>query len=165
MQLPPLNRFTNEEARNTWYAVFGVFALWWVFNLLSGLFGNLFRRRGAVPLNANNNAALNAGAGPGTVTTAVPVGRDSALHRIASALRDIFISSLAVVAFNYFTNGITHSFNILHWVVVVLGILWALARGPFHRFADILQFAIIPLYVTLWIFGFVHKSYLGHAID
>ena len=163
MQFPPVNFFPNDENHKAWYAVFAVFILWWVFLLLSSLFGGLLRRR--TPVAANNNVPPAAAVGPAPPVAPVRSSHDTATHRICDALRDIFISALAVTVFNHLVNGITRSFNILIWVAVAIGVVWALLRGPFRRFADILQLAIIPLFITLWIFGFKHARFLGNEVD
>jgi hypothetical protein len=142
---PEVNRYTNEEARHAWFASFAIFALWWIFSLLSGIFHH--RHHGIPAVNAVNG------------TTATPWGYR--LERITHGLERVFISSLAVVVFNYLTNGITRNFNIIHWIALWIGFFWALARGFFGRFGDLLQLLVIPLFVLLWVFTFVDKFYIG----
>ena len=142
---PQVNYYTNEDARNAWFSVFAIFAVWWAFSLLSGL----FHRPAAAP------GGVAAGAG-GAVPTF-----GGKLERITTALERIFISSFAVVTFNYLTNGITKNFNIILWIALWIGFFWALAIGIFSRFGHLLQFLVIPLFVLLWSFAFVHRRYIG----
>ena len=164
---PNNNLYTNDQARRAWYTAFGIFALWWIFRFLGGVFHRTYRAPAAgaaAGAGAYGNAGYgNAGAlAPAAGAAAAPTGLEGGrIHRIGSALRDLFISTFAVVVFNYFTNGILENFNILLWVTLALGVLWAFARSVMGRLSD---FLILPLviagFVLLWVYAFVHHSYM-----
>lgn len=177
MKLPTVNRYTNDDADDVFYVLFSLFVLWWIFILAAnvfGGFGGLFRRHRAAPAVAGPGVGPNA-VGPNVAAPVAVEGgvgganadgtrRGGLLRRIERSLEVIFLSSLAVVLFNYLVNGLTHTFLIWFSVVAGLGVLWALGRGFVHRFADLLLLAIIPLFVYLWINGFVHKSFLTNVV-
>lgn len=146
---PERNIYANDEARKAWFSTFAIFALWWIFRLLTGL----FERTHANAANAANAAGV-----------ATPFVGHRRLHRITTALRDIFISTFAVVVFSYLTNNITRNFNILLWVVLWVGFFWAIARA-FGRFGDILMLLVIAGFILLWCFTLVHHEFLGFVRD
>lgn len=164
---PFVNQYKNEQARYAWFTTFAVFALWWIFRLLSGFFRGLHKRRTNIaPPNNNRHIVDEQGNPPAVVPIEAPGGtvsgisHESRLHRIASALRDIFISSLAVVTFNYFANGITQNFNITHYVAVILGVIWSFSLFIAGRIGNILLLPVIAAYVLLWVFGFINYTYI-----
>jgi hypothetical protein len=151
---PETNTYPNEEARRAWFASFSLFVLWWIFRLLTDLFPHH-------TATATQDAVENGGAAAAAV--AATGVHHSRLHRITTALRDGFISSLAVVVLNEKRNFITRKFNILHWIIVWVVFLWAILRafGRIGHFIGALP--VIALFVLLWVYAFVNHSYTGQS--
>ena len=137
---PISNVYPTDEAWASWVTLFSLFLLWWLVVLLAGLFGGLLKRR--------RRAVAPVAAAPGDEVVAAPVVAattpgpyDSKLKRAASALRDVFISALAAVILNQSTNGISRPFNILLWIVVILGAIWAFFLLFAARISNLLLFS------------------------
>jgi len=156
------NVYTNEHAFRSFIAALVAFILWWLARLISGLFGGLLAgRRNTVP-STNDSRFVDHGA---TTTAVVPKSRwHGKSERVSEALRDIFISLAAVTFLNYLANGVSKGFEVLAWIVLVLGVVWALGRGLVKRFADGLLILIIPLFIAMWAIALRSVHYASRVL-
>ena len=161
-----VNVFTNNHAWRSIFALLLSFILWWLARLISGLFGGLLHRKTTTTTTGTDARYVYHPLTSGT--TSGPVVQKSRWHgkteRISEALRDIFISLAAVIFFNYHVNGITRGFEVLVWITLVLGVLWAFGRGLVKRFADGLLLVIIPLFITMWAVGLRSARYIPRQV-
>ena len=159
-----VNAYTNKHAWRSFIALLISFILWWIARLLSGLFGGILHRRD----RTTTGNTLAAREYPNQTTTSTGVVTKSPWRgrseRISEALRDLFISLAVVTFLNYHVNGITQGFEVLAWIVLVVGVVWALGRGMVKRFADALLILIIPLFIAMWAVALRTPRYVPRAI-
>lgn len=160
-----VNAYTNKHAWRSFIALLISFILWWIARLLSGLFGGILHRRDRT--TTGNTLAAREYPNQTTTSTAGVVTKSpwrGRSERISEALRDLFISLAVVTFLNYHVNGITQGFEVLAWIVLVVGVVWALGRGMVKRFADALLILIIPLFIAMWAVALRTPRYVPRAI-
>ncbi len=159
------NVFHNAHGFRSFVALFIAFIIWSLAELMYGLFGGILHPRRPTT-RPTTSGSLEYAADPGVG------GGPTALHpwhnkseRIANGFRYFFPSLATVIIFNDITNGITKGFEVLVWIVLVLGILWAFGRGVLRRFADGLLVPIMVLFFAMWALGLRNRHYLNDLND
>ncbi|KAI8906135.1 hypothetical protein DFJ77DRAFT_514704 [Powellomyces hirtus] len=143
------NVFPTESANRAWAAVLVLFLLWWIAILVHGLLSGLLKPRSTVASNGQVIDDL------GRIATTSKRGRWELHTRdAADALQIVFLSAFVVTTVNHLVNGVSKGFMILLWIQVWVGFFWAILRGPFRRFADVLLVIVIPLFITMWALAF-----------
>lgn len=165
-----INLYTNRHAWRSFFATLLAFVAWWLAILAHGLFGGLLKRRRTMTTAGRDPYAAS---GPRVVDTTTTTNTNRAVDgpnwhsktgRIRDALTYLTLSMAITVFLNYHVNGITKGFEILTWVVLVLGILWAVGRGLVKRFADGLLLLIIPLFLAMWGIALRGARYVPRAV-
>lgn len=155
------NVFSNAHAFRSFVALFIAFIIWSLAEVMYGLFGGILHPRTTVtgrPTAGNLEYATDTTMTTTAVGTYHPLYRKS--ERIANGFRYFFPSLATVILFNNITNGISKGFEVLVWIVLVLGIFWALGRGVLRRFADALLLPIIILFFAMFSLGLRNRHYL-----
>lgn len=162
------NVYNNAHGFRCFVALFIAFIIWSIVELLYGLFGGILHPRHRAT-NINSSSRRNPTQhdntsveyGETTSTTVVPRSKyHTTSERITNAFRYFFPSLATVIILNDITNGITQGFEVLVWIVLILGIIWAFARGAVRRFADGLLIPIIVLFFAMWALGLRNRVYL-----
>ncbi len=152
------NVFSNAHAFRSFVALFIAFIIWSLAEVMYGLFGGILHPRTA------STGRPTAGSLEYAADTTTAVGTYhpwySKSERITNGFRYFFPSLATVILFNNITNGISKGFEVLVWIVLVLGILWALGRGVLRRFADALLLPIIILFFAMFSLGLRNHHYL-----
>ena len=154
------NVFSNEHGFRSFVALFIAFIIWSLAEMMYGVFGGILHPRATTTTRPTaGNLEYAAGTtGTGTVVTHHPYYSKS--ERVANAFRYFFPALATVILFNDITNGITKGFEVLVWIILVLGILWAFGRGFLRRFADGLLLPIIVLFFTMFALGLRNRYYV-----
>ncbi len=140
------------------------FLLWLLVLLLGGLFGGFLHTRNRRTRSPRTNE--------------VPATRDyntqpvvvegqhrwpGRAERVAHALHVVSFLLASAVFLNVLANGVTRGFEILVWIFLGVGILWAFARGLVKHFADVLLLAIIALFIAMGVVALRHPQYRSQA--
>ncbi len=154
-----VNAYTNEHAWRSFIVVLISFILFWIAVVASDLFGGLLRGRSTTTTRHTGDPLATNSNNPAAVYTQSRSHRR--LERVRDALLYIFLSLATVTFLNYHVNGIYKGFEVLAWIVLVVGVIWAIARGLVKRFAVGLLILIIPLYLAMYIVGLRRARYVA----
>lgn len=168
------NVYPSHYAYRGALVLFIAFVAYWVAQLLDNLFHGILHRKktGALtsptPRRPVQNYTENTGYGTAprdghemtsSSVVVAPKKNYGVLKRIQKALLRFLVSLSIVYFLNIFVNGGTKAFEILLWILLGLGLAWAVGRGLVKRFADVLLLLIIPGFILTWVIALHKPSY------
>ena len=136
---PSNDRYPSSHAKHVVIAIFISFVIFWLARFATGILESMHRRQQHTVDAAVVDHDMNRS-----------VVRGDGLHRTTDALRDVFISLGITSAIWELLNGIGRGFEIIVWISLIIGVLWAIGKGTTCRFIDLMLVAFIPLVVVLW---------------
>lgn len=147
---PTDNTYPSSNAKHVMIAVFISGLLFLLARLVSGVLMDWHHHSSRDTVSSEGISASHVGPTAGTGATNIYHHRLLRGHRATDALRDVFVT-LGIVCLAWErVNGVGRGFEILVWISLAVGVLWALARATHTIFADLLLLVFIPLFIALF---------------